>query len=266
LICWKRHPRTVILVSQIGLVLALLGLCWLGGCGAGNPYPTGSFDRGAHYNSNGKHHEAVQALENFIRQNPTDSLAAQAQYLKAMSYMEIDEYPLAAVELKILRKDYPTSELVEDAFFQEGVAYFRQVGRVQRDLTGAYESRAHFGQFARVFPGSDYFPEVSEYLVRISDLVVEKQLGVADVYRHLGRHKAAMLALEAILVEEPGSTLLDEVLYLMGEAAVRAEEYSRARAAFEQLLTEYPESSFAGKSRSGLVDLPVEDLPAEDES
>ncbi|MFH1845790.1 MAG: outer membrane protein assembly factor BamD [bacterium] len=264
--CWKRHPRTVTLICQIGLVFSLLVLCWVAGCGTGNPFPTGSYDRGAHYNSHGKHHEAVQALETFIRQNPTDSLAARAQYLKALSYMEIDEYPLAAVELKILRKDYPTSELVEDAFFHEGVAYFKQVGRVQRDLTGAYESRSHFGQFLRVFPGSDRLPEVEEYLKRISDLIVEKQLGVADVYRHLGRHKAAMLALETVLEEEPGSTRLDEVLYYLGAAAIRAENYDQARSAFQQLLAEFPESPFAGKSRSGLDDLPTEDLTAEDES
>ena len=131
--------------------------------------------------STGKNIEAVAALESFIRHNPTDSLAAEAQYLKAMTYMDMKEYPLAAVEFQILRKDYPTSHRVEDAYFQEGVAYLEQVGRIERDITGAYEARLHFLKFSqRVSRLRATCPRSSTYMQEISDLMVAQASGAGQ--------------------------------------------------------------------------------------
>lgn len=233
--------------------LVLVGcLGGLVGCGTGNPYPPGSFDRGAHYNTHGKHHEAVEALESFIRHNPTDSLAARAQYLKALSYLEINEYPLAAVELQILRKDYPTSDLIEDAFFQEGVAYYRQVGRIERDLSGAYQARLHFLKFRQQYSESVHGDAVRDYLLQISNMIVRKRLNAAEVYRHLGRHHAAVIVLQTTLSEEDDSSLLDVVLLRLGEAAERDGEPDTAAAAYQRLLDDFPGSPHAATARAAL--------------
>jgi outer membrane protein assembly factor BamD len=253
----RGHCQLVMAVSCCCFVIWLGG--WLSGCGTGNPYPPGTFDRGAHFNAHGKHHEAVEALEQFIRHNPTDSLAARAQYLKALSYIEVKEYPLAAVELQILRKDYPTSELVEDAFFQEGIAYFRQVGRVERDLSGAHQARSHFRRFLELYPASPHMAQVQEYLDRISDLVVRKRLGMAEVYRHLGRHRAAGLVLETTLAEETGSKLLDRVLLRRAELALKEGRPEVATAAYQRLLREYPDSPHVDAARDGLERLETVD-------
>jgi outer membrane assembly lipoprotein YfiO len=239
----------------LGAVAVLGGLLAGPGCGTGNPYPPGSFDRGAEFHRRNKHHEAVDAFEAFVRRNPTDSLAARAQYLKALSYMEIKEYPLAAVELQILRKDYPTSLLLEDADFQEGVAHFRQVGRVERDLSGAEEARIHFRRFLNTFPDSKYRDQVLDYLEEISDLFVRKRLRAADVYQHLGRHEAVALVLDATLVEEPQSSLLDQVLFLRARNAVKLGDVEVAETCYQRIVQEYPDSSLAERAASGLANL-----------
>ena len=141
--------RRGMLVSRSLIPGLFVVLCFLAGCGARNPHPVGSYERGVFYADQGKDVEAVAALDSYIRSNPTDSLAAEAQYLKGLTYMEMGEYPLAGVEFQILRKDYPTSSRVEEALFQEGVAYLNQVGRVERDITGAYEARLQFLKFSQ---------------------------------------------------------------------------------------------------------------------
>ncbi len=162
--------------SWIRISILLLMLSVLGGCGAPNPHPVGSHERGVFFADQGKDVEAVAALESYIRKNPADSLAAEAQYLKGMTYMEMGEYPLAGVEFQILRKDYPTSNRVEDALFQEGVSYLEQVGKVQRDITGAHEARLHFLKFSQEYPNSSHMPEVVAYRGEISDLMVRNRL------------------------------------------------------------------------------------------
>jgi len=262
--------RVPFLRSGSGLALLagwilLLGAGLLGGCGAGNPYPKGSFERARFFVEKDKHIEAVAALETFVRHNPTDSLASEAQYLKAMVYMDTHEYPLAAVEFQILRKDYPTSDRVEDALFQEGVAYFKQVGRVERDVTGALEARRHFLQFSQEYPDSKHMPEVQKYMQEISDLMVRKRLQQARVFWQLKRYEAVKVTLGTALEEEGGSSLLDEVLWERARAVSKLDDPDEAARMYEQIISEFPDSRFRDRAQSALKELDEEDEPPEDE-
>ncbi len=246
----SRHP-----VPLAGLALAavLFSLAVAGaGCGTSNPHPPGSFDRGVFFAENGKGVEAVASFESFVRRNPTDSLAAEAQFLKAMTYMEMKEFPLAAVEFQILRKDYPTSDRAEEAFFQEGLAYLGQVGRIQRDITGAYEARLHFLKFMQTYPQSPRLPEVREVMQDISDLMVDKRLEQVRVFQQLHRHQAVASTLDDLLVEEAGSSRLDEVLWVRARTAGKLEKPEERREFLQRLVDEFPESPYAERARSAL--------------
>ena len=223
------------------LVWMLLGLA---ACGASNPHPVGSYERGVFFADQGKDIEAVAALESYIRKNPTDSLTAEAQYLKGMTYMEMGEYPLAGVEFQILRKDYPTSNRVEDALFQEGVAYFNQVGKVQRDITGAHEARLHFLKFSQEYPNSSHMAEVVEYMEEISDLMVRKRLEQVKVYKQLHRHEAVAITLDDVLIEEAGSSYIPDVMWERAQAAQRLDDPDTEARMYERLVSEYPESGY----------------------
>ena len=242
---------TAILVGWI----LLLGVGLLGGCGASNPYPKGTFERAQFYVENENHLEAVAALESFVRYNPTDSLAAEAQYLKAMVYMDTGEYPLAAVEFQILRKDYPTCNRIEDSYFQEGVAYFSQVGRIERDVTGALEARLQFLKFSQEFPTSSYMPEVIDYMQQISDLMVRKRLQQAKVFRQLGRWEAVETTLGIALEEEGASTLIDQVIWERARAAARLWHFEIATEMYGLLINDYPDSKYASRARSALDEM-----------
>ncbi len=249
--------RTLTLALAAGGALLLVA-----GCGLHNPYPAGSFERGAHYAENGNNVEAVQALESFVRHNPTDSLAAEAQFLKASAYMEMAEFPLAAVEFQILRKDYPVSDRVEDAFFMEGVAYLSQVGSVERDLTGAIEARRHFVRFLAEFPSSTWVPEARAHLQEISDMMVAKRMGQARVFGQLGQHEAVAITLDHILREEAGSNLIEDVIWERARVARRLDDRDTAVEMYRRLLDEYPEGTFAGRAQRNLRKL--EEEAAED--
>lgn len=238
----------------VGWIL-LLGISLLGGCGASNPYPKGTFERAQFYVDNESHLEAVAALESFVRHNPTDSLASEAQYLKSMVYMETGEYPLAAVEFQILRKDYPTCNRIEDSYFQEGVAYFSQVGRIERDITGALEARLQFLKFSQEFPTSSYMPQVIDYMQQISDLMVRKRLQQAKVFRQLGRWEAVETTLGIALEEEGASTLIDQVLWERARAAARLWHFEIAAEMYGLLINEHPDSKYADRARSALDEL-----------
>lgn len=230
----------------------LLSIFVLTGCGARNPFPPGTYDRGAFYMEHEKYPEAVSALEAFVRHNPTDTLAAEAQYLKGQSYMGMEEYPLAIVEFQILAKDYPTSPRVEDAMFHQGRAYFLQVGIVERDITGAHEARLHFLKFSQLYPQSKHMDEVISTMQDISDLMVNKRLKQAHVFRQLKRSNAVVMILGDVLVDEANSRLLDQVLWQRGQAAEKMLDYDMASDMYETLIRDYPESEYRSDAADAL--------------
>jgi len=204
--------------KQLFLISSLLILLFiLSGCGTGNPYAAGSFLRGQHFDDNGNNREAAEAYGSFVRMSPTDSLACEAQYNKALCYIELKELPLAVVELQILRKEYPTCDLVADSWFMEAEAQFLQTSGPKVDISPAIEARSLYTQFLELFPGNSNTSAAQSRLVEISDLVVQKRLLMAKTYMQLHQYDAASIVLERVLIDEPDSQLLDEVL-LMKEA------------------------------------------------
>jgi outer membrane assembly lipoprotein YfiO len=242
------RARAVVIILAVTVALAA-------GCAARNPYAPGSYQRALHFADHEDYQLAADAFGVFVRQNPADSLAADAQFRKAVAYMELKEYPLAAVELQILQKDYPTSPLVEEAMFREGEAYFAQVGRLERDVAGAYTAREHFRRFARIYPNSAQMPAVRAKLAEISDLLVRKRLQATRVYEQLGRWEAVAITLDHIMAEEPESGLLAGVILRRAEVAERLHDAATARTMYDRLLTAYPDSEFAGRARAGLAAL-----------
>ena len=229
-----------------------LALALTAGCGSQNPYSVGSYERASYWAEQGHYQEAAEAFEVYVRQNPTDSLAAQAQFEKARAYMEISEYPLAAVEFQILAQDYPVSPLVEAGMFHEGECYYFQVGRIERDVTAAYEARLHWLDFSRQYPNSEYMPQVREYMLEIADLLVEKRLRAVKVYRQLGRWEAVAISLDRILEEEPTASYLDEIMLERGRVAERLDEPGKAEQMYRRVIDEYPDSLYRDKARDGL--------------
>lgn len=238
----------------------LVGL--LVSCGASNPHAAGTYARGLYWLEKNRYQDAADAFGMFVRQNPTDSLAAQAQFEKARACMKMKDYPLADVEFQILVKDHPASPLLEDALFHQGECRYFQVGRVERDVTPAYEARLHWLDFARRYPQSRFMPQVQRYMQEIADLMVRKRLQRVEVYRKLGRWQAVAMSLDRTLTDEPSSRLLDEVLWQRAQVAERLDEEEVAVAMYERLVGEFPASSLHGRARAALARLAPERAPA----
>lgn len=252
-----RPNRSAGFLLALGLA-AILALVLTGGCGTGNPYPPGSYDRAEFFVDHGKNFEAVAAFESFVRRNPTDSLAAEAQFRKGMTYLAMKEYPLAAVEFQILRKDYPTSDLVAEAMYREGQAYLFEVGKVERDISGAYSARRQFLAFLDRYPESPFRTEAEQSLTDISDIVVRKRLQEIDVYRQLHRYKAVAATLDNLLTDEKRSSLRDEVLWERAQIAFKLGQQEEGNRFLIQLRDNYPDSPYAKKVNSQLRSGPVE--------
>lgn len=248
---YRSSGRRAACAYALGCALVLV----VGACGSTNPFPPGSYERGVHYQENGRRTEAAEAFAAYLRSEPSDSLAAEAQYRKALCYQELEQYPLAAVEYQILRKDYPMSQRVEDAYFAEGVCYLGQVDRVERDLTGVDQARRHFLEFARKYPESEHMPEVETYMQEMSDMVVRKRLGAVHVYRQLGRNRAAGITLDDIIATEPNSALIDQAMIWRAEISTKTGDWEVGIDMCYAIINDYPDSKYVKRAEKILAEL-----------
>lgn len=234
---------------------ALGGLALAAGCAASNPYAAGTFARAEHFAARGKAREAVLAIDQFLRLNPADSLAARAQHLKALQYFKLKEYPLAAVELQILRREYPLSPYAPDALFLQAAAHFEQVGRLERDISHADSARTTLARFLALYPDSPRADEARAYQRRVSEYRIRKKLAEAKVYAQVDQPAAAGVALDIILAQESDSPLLAGVLLQRARYALDAKDRETAVAALNRLLASYPDAAAAADARRLLAQL-----------
>lgn len=251
------HFRSGPATTCAGFALAVAVLT-LGGCAGTNRLPSATYERALYDHERGHDREAVTTIEQFLRRSPGDSLAAPAQRLKTLALMKLKEYPLAAVELQILRQEYPTSGFASESWFLEGVALFRQVGRMERDIAPALEARSRFQRFLTDWPEAPQASEAHDYLVRISDLEMQKKLGEAEVYVQLGQPAAAGVVLDTVLAQEKEGRLRPRLLLRRAEVALKAKRPQDAAAAWQRLVADHPDSPEAVVAQRALARLPRE--------
>jgi len=243
----SRSPSTIPFRAALGAALLLLA-----GCASAPRFPAASYERGVSLHERGRHRDAVATFEQFLRRSPTDSLAAAALHYKALSLMAIKDYAVAAVELQILRQEHPGSDFARESWYLEGVAHLKQVGRIERDVTQAEAARACFRRFLAESPDAPEAAQARQSLVAISDLMLRKTLGEAEVYDQLDRPAAGALVLGQVLAEEQEGTLRPRALLRRAQLAAKAGDEVAAQACWRELVERHPDTSEAAVARRRL--------------
>jgi outer membrane protein assembly factor BamD (BamD/ComL family) len=85
--------------------------------------------------------------------------------------------------------------------------------------------------------------------------LAQKELYVGKFYFNHGAYGAAIKRFETILKEYQGSEYDDQALFYLGESLWELEQKAAARAAFERLIAQFPDSELApmGAKRIGVT-------------
>lgn len=235
-------------------------LLFVVGCGsaAGN-LPVGSYERGVAEMEKNHYYEAVEDLKLFVRRNPTDAKVDEAQYQIGLARYKDGDYPVAAVEFEILRTDYPNSARVEDAWYMEGMCYRKQVPDIERDQTTTKKALDHFQRYVQQFPQGSRHDEAMQQIDELQRQLDRKRMNAAALYDRLGRPKAALVTLQALLDDRGDSPLLPEMLYRMGALSKRLHDGDGARDYWQRAVDAAPDSEFGRRARQALARLAPED-------
>jgi outer membrane protein assembly factor BamD len=255
--------------ARIGPVAAV-ALCVAAGCGAPRigvapTDPEYDLRMGLVQEARGKHLDAQEHLKRFLDAHPGHAKADSAQLFLGRAKMGSHLYPEAAVEFQILAQEYPRSTLRDDAAFLECASYFEQVRSPQLDPTLAFKARTCFHEYLVRYPnGTDSVTAVAR-LAEVADHLAEKDLRLAQMFVRMKRPEAAVVYLEDLLENYPGTRWEADAWLYLGRARELLREVEGAAQAYRKAQAIGPGSDAAGEARERLEEL-LRHFPVVDDS
>ena len=117
------------------------------------------------YFKNGAREQAIDAADNFMRENPTDDRIDYALYIKGLAYYEQD----AGMLERLFRKDL--------------------TNRPPKEADQAYST---LRQLVDRYPASEYAPDAEQRMIHLKNRLSNYENTVADYYMRRGAYVAAL--------------------------------------------------------------------------
>ena len=205
-----------------------------------------------------EHHDWVEAQQHFKRfldSSPGEALADSAQFLVGECLFHEKSYAEAAVEFAIVGREYPRSDLDDDAAYAECLCYFEQMRPAQLDPTFAARARTCLNEFLLRYPDAPLRDDAEKHLTRIADLLAEKELRLGVMFCKMKRPAAALVYLQGILEQYPSSKWVPQALLWIGRSDELLDKPAEAASAYRKLLEVFPKDPAADEARTRLRDL-----------
>ncbi|MBD3179160.1 MAG: outer membrane protein assembly factor BamD [Candidatus Latescibacteria bacterium] len=187
--------------------------------------------------SDGKYQDAALEYKDYLAVFAGDERNDYAQFQLAECYRKDEDYPLAAVEYRVLINDYGYSTYVDDAFYLEALCYFKQSRRVERDQTKTMEARNKLTRFLRFFPNSNRREEAQKLLARVDDKLAEKKFIGGKLYFDRDHYSAARVYFERTIDLYPQTVWAPRSKYYLGRILEKEGEADQAARMYREVIT-----------------------------
>lgn len=262
--------RPIVASFATACLLTLLAAL-LGGCGSGikdDPILRLSAEEalteGKNLLEQEKYSKARKYLTHAFEVEPNSRSGREALLLVADTYY-LQGGRLNFIEAESKYKDFlnrfPTSDQAAYAQFQLANSLAKRIGRADRDQSSTLKAYQAFEELLRLYPTSEYAAQAGEQIRIVQQSLAEHEFMVGRFYHRYGNFPGAIERLEYLMESYPEYTEMDKVLFFLGSSyrEGRNREYKlKARAAFDRLREEFPDSEY-------LSEIPeVKVPPAED--
>lgn len=175
------------------------------------------------------------------------------------NYMQ-EKYAEAISGYKGFTHDYPNDPEVPYARYKICKAQFESSSDTillppleERDLVQVMDAYTSIRQYLGDYPESKYDRELRYFLEIVTGVLARHELYVARFYLADDRFDAALVRIEFSLRNYSDSGLEPEALVLLGEVYLKKHDPAKARAAFQKVLGQYPDSPFVLPARRFLA-------------
>ncbi|MBI5902233.1 MAG: outer membrane protein assembly factor BamD [Deltaproteobacteria bacterium] len=245
-------------VRYSGAVLAVLVLLILNGCGAATKELAGKkdltelYDNGTRSYQAQRYEESERNFKALMEDFPLSKYAVDAQLKLGDVYYGMERYEDANSYYTNFAALHPRNPKADYALFQKGMCHFKDVLSVDRDQTSTRKAIFALQDLISAHPNSPYVPRAREIIAFLRNRLAERELYVARFYYKGKNYKGALGRLRDLLKSYPDSTWTATALYYIGESYTGLGEKKLAKDAYTTLISDFPDSSYAGDARKRL--------------
>lgn len=165
---------------------------------------------GNYFLKNKEYKNAITVYEKILENAPHSDVAAGAQYSLAQAYLGEEDYNAARAELAKVIRNYPSSQLVDDAMFDLGYVAYLQAKDAPYDQGATSEAIAAFRTFISNFPSSPKVPEAQQHIRTLRSRKAAALFRTAEFYENVRVPKAAHITYREVIEQYPDTTYADE--------------------------------------------------------
>lgn len=233
-------PMRALLYLVIFSVLSLLSAC------ASTPAPAKSAE--SHFQDAEEAYEAhnwEEAINSYkkVRESySSPELTTRAELKIADAHFEKKSFIEAAAAYEDFRKLHPRHEKGSYALYRLGLSHYAQIGGIDTDQTPVKNATLTLEGFLKLYPDSEYAPELKQKLAECKVKQLEYENYVGNFYLRTGKYPAAIKRLSEALQRFPDSPKRDQTLFYLGKAYLKSGDTAKGREIFNRLAREYPGS------------------------
>jgi len=203
----------------------------------------------------GEYRDAKKVYQKLISEYPDSNLRAKAILGLADAEFNNGDYLEAEFEYQKFIELYPNHEHIGKAFFYKGMSHYMQMVDVDRDITQTQEAFDAFGYLLENYPESPYAAEAKIKRAECRKRLGESIMSIASYYFDIAAYGSAIeRCIEYISSYSDGKDV-DYALYILGESYLEETNTKKAKSWFQKLIDNFPDSDYAGKSKSRIADI-----------
>ena len=197
---------------------------------------------------------ALQLLEELMTVYRGTVRGEQVYYYYAYSNFYIRDYIMASYHFNNFLASYPTSKYAEEIQYMYAYCFYLDSPISSLDQTNSFDAIDKFQLFINRYPGSPRVADANKLIDELRMKLETKQFANAKLYYKTEHYKAAVSALQNVLIDFPASVFKEEVLYLIFKSSyfyannsIESKQLIRlkdARENYLKLVDSFPQSKY----------------------
>lgn len=155
----------------------------------------------------GKYFTALEYFQEILDRYPFTPEATLAELKAADCKYFLGHYAEALVLYQEFEDRHPTNEAMPYVMYQKAMCNYKQIDRVDRDISGAEQAIQLFGQLLRAYPNSPYTAEAKARIKAAREFIANHEYFVVEYYLRTNKVNEAETRLKYILAMYPDAKI-----------------------------------------------------------
>ncbi len=204
--------------------------------------------------------EAISGFEEVERQHSYSEWALRAEIMAAYASYRDLKFDAAINDLDRFVKQHPTNSNTPYAFYLKAMCYYVQITDVGRDQKVTLQAQQALGEEIQRFPDSEYARDAKIKLDLVSDHLAGKEMEIGRYYERHQDYLAAINRFRVVVEKYQTTSHTPEALHRLVECYLKLGIVDQAQKYAAVLGYNYPSSSWY---KDSFADMHGEPLPPE---